>query len=122
MFLIVAKWVDESDSIFLVGKDPANRRLPDWAEVFRKLDTIGDPADAQVQFARVSREFVLLRDEETLEFSLDDPISGSQLRPMKMAEDANVHWYETLLQSGELANEEDEDTPDEDRKGHDPEF
>ena len=117
MFLIVAKWVDNSDSIFLVGKDPANPKLPNWAEVFTKLDTIANPTDAKVLYAKVSRDFVLLRDEETLEFSLDDEVTGSQLRPMKMAEDTSIHWYETLLQSSsESAKEEDddddEDTPD----------
>jgi hypothetical protein len=123
MFLIVAKWVDNSDSIFLVGRDPANPKLPNWADVFTKLDTIGDPAEAKVQYAKVSRDFVLLRDEETLEFSLDDSIAGNRLRPMKMAEDASMRWYETLLQSGESANDENDDISDENGDRDDePEF
>jgi hypothetical protein len=123
MFLIVAKWVDNSDSIFLVGKDPANPKLPHWADVFTKLDTIGDPADAKVQYAKVSRDFVLLRDEQTFDFSLDDPITGSQLLPMKMAEDASIQWYETLQQSGESNKDENDDTSDENRNRDDePEF
>jgi len=36
MFLITAKWQDNSDSIFLVGKDPTNKKLPNWTELFTK--------------------------------------------------------------------------------------
>ncbi len=105
MFLIVAKWKDNSDSIFLVGNDPDNRRLPNWEEVFTKLDTIASPADAQIQFARISRDFILLREEETQEFSLDDPIACSSLKSLKLAGDAHVQWYDLLLRSSEASNE-----------------
>jgi hypothetical protein len=34
---------------------------------------------------------------------------------MKMADDASIHWYETLLQSGESTNDDNGDTLDENR-------
>jgi hypothetical protein len=116
MFLIVAKWRDNSDSIFLVGSDPANKKLPNWSEVFEKLDTIADPADATIQFARVSREFILLRDEETQEFTLDDPNADSQLRSLKLTNDASIQWYQTLLPSRDITADQslDEDIDDTD--------
>ena len=114
MFLIVAKWKDNSDSIFLVGNDPNNKKIPDWVDVFRKLDTVADPADASIQFAKVSREFLLLRDEDTLEFSLDDAITCSSLEPLQLTKNLHHQWYDILRQSGErAANEsvdEEEDT------------
>lgn len=112
MFLIVAKWQDNSDSIFVVGNDPNNKKRPDWVEVFRKLDTVADPADASIQFAKVSREFVLLRDEETLEFSLDDPVTCNNLMSLNLAKNLHLQWYDILRQSGERAAD---DSVDEDK-------
>ncbi len=124
MFLIVAKWQDNSDSIFMVGNDPNNRKLPDWAEVFRKLDTIADPAVASVQYAKVSREFVLLRDEDTLQYKLDDPIACSHLRAMKLTKDANIQWYDSLLQSrdADVSSHQEDIEEDYETNEEDPEF
>jgi hypothetical protein len=114
MFLIIAKWQDNSDSIFLVGKDPTNRKLPNWSEMFTKLDTIANPADATLQYARVSRDFVLLRDEETLEYSLDDPVACSGLKPLKLTKDLHLQWYQTLMDNREISDEpiDDEEPPE----------
>ncbi|MEZ6138162.1 MAG: hypothetical protein R3C53_25030 [Pirellulaceae bacterium] len=114
MFLIVATWNDNSDSIFLVGKDPTNKHLPDWNELLTKLDTIADPADAKLQFARVSREFILLKDQETSEYSLDDSRACSQLKPLKLTKDMHLEWYQSLLDSKESneGNAIDDDEPE----------
>lgn len=114
MFLIVAKWKDNSDSIFLVGKDPTNSKMPDWRELFRKLDTIADPADASIRFARVSREFMLLRDEETLDFSLDDPIACNRLRSLQLAKNLHLQWYEFLSQNSQSGEDNPFDTLEDD--------
>jgi len=113
MFLIIAKWQDNSDSIFLVGNDPTNKKLPNWTELFTKLDTIANPADATLRYAKVSREFVLLRDEETLEYSLDDPVACSSLKPLKLTKDLHLQWYQALLDNRENGDEAGDDEVDE---------
>ena len=113
MFLIIAKWQDNSDSIFLVGKDPTNKKLPNWAELFTKLDTIANPADATLRYAKVSREFVLLRDQETLEYSLDDPVACSSLKPLKLTKDLHLQWYQSLLDNRENGDEAGDEEVDE---------
>lgn len=106
MFLIVAQWQDDSEVVFLVERDPDNRRMPNWIEVFQKLDTIANPADASLQFARVSREFVLLRDAEK-GFTLSDDIACSELKPLKLVGDIASQWYKLLRQRGIQPGEPD---------------
>ncbi len=99
MFLIVAIWEDDSETIFLSPHDPKNKQLPYWMTVFEQLDTAGDPRSAQLFFALVTNQFILHRTEEG--FILDgDTESCDQLKPLKFAENIIEQWYKMLGNKG----------------------
>ncbi|MFO0943001.1 MAG: hypothetical protein U0930_19865 [Pirellulales bacterium] len=115
MFLIIATWKDKSDSIFLVGNDPNNRKIPNWIEVFHQLDTQADPCDAEIIYAKVSRSFILDRDGESY-FLHDDKYPG-ELKSLKFSKNVASQWYQVLAQQAGLENftppEEDDPEADE---------